>query len=323
MFEKIFIDDKIEYYLINNIHITKYFIGILILTYNRQEYLDIMLSNFKKSILNDVIIIIIDDGSNEDTIKYIKKFNIPNIPIIKIFKKKNYGIGSSIELGWKIFKNLNIKFICNLDSDVYIRHDWLTTLKETYIFIQNNYKSHFILSGFNYKKDEYKNNLYFKTNFMGGINMFFNDSLLNLLLLKNFYDDRWDINVTNFMNYNNYNLFITSKCVIQHIGLFGTNSRMNNTIFSFNFLYDVDENFYFKPIINYIDSNEINYKTNNIEELKNFCLKDEKFVGFSTDGFMKQNIKLNYFKITNILSVEGTYIKKSYFKSITKYIFNK
>jgi len=98
---------------------------------------------------------------------------------------------------------------------------------------------------------------------------------------------------------------------------------MNNTIFSFNFIYDADENFYFKPVINYIDQNEIKYNTNKIEELKNICLKDEKFIGFSTNGFMKQNIKLSYFKITNILSMEGTYIKKSYFNSISNYIFNK
>ena len=60
--------------------------GIVIPIYNRPEYLTLTLKSLSESNLNDTIVIMIDDHSNEETIDIILEYEIGDVPIIKIFK---------------------------------------------------------------------------------------------------------------------------------------------------------------------------------------------------------------------------------------------
>lgn len=87
-------------------------ISVIIPTYNRAKLINRSLSSVLNQTYNNIEIIIIDDGSTDNTKKIIKKFKDNRIKYIKL--KKNKGPGYARNIGIKKSKG---EFIAFQDSD--------------------------------------------------------------------------------------------------------------------------------------------------------------------------------------------------------------
>lgn len=102
-------------------------ISIIVPTYNRAH----LLPRAIKSVLNQTYtnfeLIIIDDGSTDDTEKVVRSFNNPAIIYIK--HKENRGVLSARNTGFRAMRG---KYVCLLDSDDELLPDALETIVEKF-----------------------------------------------------------------------------------------------------------------------------------------------------------------------------------------------
>jgi glycosyltransferase involved in cell wall biosynthesis len=217
----------------------QYKYGILICCYNRPEYLKQTLDSLKKTKLEDSLVYIIDDHSNNlKTIELIKNFNIPSVTIKKERNLQNLGITKSLKKGFSYLYTC-CEFLTNLDSDVILKPDWLEKLHNVYV----NGKAKFpqaknlLVSGFNCTKScAHKINktydLFYAKKTIGGINTFFHNSFFNnyCFVLRNTTKNKnygWDWNLCRYCRRNNIPILVTKPSVVQHIGFRGLNAKKN------------------------------------------------------------------------------------------------
>lgn len=105
-------------------------VSVIIPVYNAEKYLDKCLDSVINQSLKDIEIIIINDGSTDNSIKIINKYL--NDKRLVFFNRKNHGIGVTRNFGIKSAKG---KYICFLDSDDYYEHNML---EDMYNYIINN-----------------------------------------------------------------------------------------------------------------------------------------------------------------------------------------
>lgn len=89
-------------------------VSIIVPVYNTSKYLSRCIDSIINQTLDDIEIIIINDGSTDESHKIIEKYKDLRI---KYYKRKNFGIGSSRNFG--ISKSSG-EYICFVDSDDYL-----------------------------------------------------------------------------------------------------------------------------------------------------------------------------------------------------------
>lgn len=89
-------------------------ISFIIPTYNREKELRVSIQSILNQTLKEIEIIVVDDGSTDNTEKVIKGFKDKRI---KYFKRTNHGIGNSRNYG---IEKSNGEYIAFIDSDDYI-----------------------------------------------------------------------------------------------------------------------------------------------------------------------------------------------------------
>lgn len=100
------------------------FLSIIIPTYNCGKYINDCIESIKKVAGNDIEVIIIDDGSTDDTKTIIKKYENNNY---KYFKNKNNGVSYSRNFG---IKNAKGKYIMFVDADDVLEENWYPIIKK-------------------------------------------------------------------------------------------------------------------------------------------------------------------------------------------------
>ena len=103
------------------------FFSILIAVYNREKYIEECLQSCINQSFSDFEIIIVDDGSTDNTVKIIETFDDDRI---KLYQQVHFGC-------WKT-KNATIKkasgkFVVFIDSDDYVSADYLLKLYNSII----------------------------------------------------------------------------------------------------------------------------------------------------------------------------------------------
>ncbi len=116
-------------------------ISIIVPVYNTEKYLKKCIDSLLNQTKKEIEVILINDGSNDNSEKIIKSYNDNRI---KYFKNKNQGIGKTRNFG--INKAVG-KYLMFIDSDDYIREDCCEKMYEN--AIKN--KSSIVVS--NYYKD--------------------------------------------------------------------------------------------------------------------------------------------------------------------------
>lgn len=94
-------------------------ISVIVPVYNVEKYLDKCLTSLVNQTLNEIEIIIVNDGSTDNSINIIKKYE-KKYKNIKAFNKKNGGLSDARNFG---LKKATGQYIAFLDSDDYITFD--------------------------------------------------------------------------------------------------------------------------------------------------------------------------------------------------------
>ena len=91
-------------------------VSIIIPIYNTSKYLSRCIDSVINQTLSEIEIILINDGSTDESHKIIDEYNDPRI---KYYKRKNFGIGNSRNFG---ISNSNGEYVCFVDSDDYLNN---------------------------------------------------------------------------------------------------------------------------------------------------------------------------------------------------------
>ena len=209
---------------------------IVIPTYNVEKYLDRCLDSliYDNNIINDLEILIVNDGSKDNSLKIAKEYEKKYPNTIIVVDKENGGHGSTINAGLKIAKG---KYFRVIDSDDWVNIDdfskYINALKKLDVdAVITNYSRELIYNGesikFSYSKELEYNKEYhfdefdlnkFKDDYLFMATTTFKTSLLrdaNVILdEKTFYVDMEFIlfpivklNTMIFLNYDIYRYFI-------------------------------------------------------------------------------------------------------------------
>ena len=95
-------------------------LSIIIPAYNSQDYLKRCINSIPLEVFNDIDIIVVNDGSKDNTLAVAKTLKKEHPKTIQIINKKNGGHGSTINEAIKIAKG---KYIRVLDSDDWLNYD--------------------------------------------------------------------------------------------------------------------------------------------------------------------------------------------------------
>ncbi|QCT70192.1 glycosyltransferase family 2 protein [Eubacterium maltosivorans] len=99
-------------------------ISVIIPVYNVEKYIEKCLQSVIKQTYRNLEIILIDDGSTDNSLKVCQNFKKLD-KRIKVFSQKNCGVSSARNLGISKARGAYIGFI---DSDDWIEHDFFFTL---------------------------------------------------------------------------------------------------------------------------------------------------------------------------------------------------
>ena len=131
---------------------TKYKVSIIIPCYNSKKYIERCLNSILKDKLKEKEIILINDGSTDNTLEIIEEYSKKNKDI-KIINQKNKGQSISRNNGLKEAKG---KYIAFVDSDDWVEEDYFYKL---YNCAEKN-KSDYIYCDYYEDKQVYKSNKY-------------------------------------------------------------------------------------------------------------------------------------------------------------------
>jgi len=112
-------------------------ITVLMPVYNTEKYIEDSINSILNQSFVDFELLIIDDGSTDNSVAKIEKFNDKRIILIK--NKKNLGLASVRNIG---LNYINTKYIAFLDSDDISSH---RRLEKQFYFLENN--SDYVLCG--------------------------------------------------------------------------------------------------------------------------------------------------------------------------------
>ncbi len=98
-------------------------VSVIIVNYNGEKYLKNCIDSLLNQTLKDFEIIIVDNGSTDSSVKYLK--SLKNEKIKTLFLDKNYGFGIGNNRGFEIAKG---KFIVIINNDTEVKEDFLENL---------------------------------------------------------------------------------------------------------------------------------------------------------------------------------------------------
>lgn len=99
-------------------------VSVIVTCYNIEKYIAKCLDSLKKQTLKDFEVLIINDGSTDESEKVIKN-TIKNDKRFYYYKKKNGGVSSARNYGLKMAKG---EYICFVDGDDYVERNYLEVL---------------------------------------------------------------------------------------------------------------------------------------------------------------------------------------------------
>lgn len=107
-------------------------VSIIVPVYNTSKYLEKCLESLKNQTLKNIEIIVVDDGSTDESLKIAKKI-AKDDKRIKVFHKQNGGLSSARNYG---IEKATGDFIGFVDSDDYVEENMFETLLD--MVIENN-----------------------------------------------------------------------------------------------------------------------------------------------------------------------------------------
>lgn len=107
-------------------------ISVIIPVYNEEKHLGQCLSSISNQTLKEIEVIIVDDGSNDNSLNIAEEFQKANSFPTRIIRQKNTGVGAARNKGLDLAKGEFIKFV---DADDFLYND---TLEKMYNLAKKN-----------------------------------------------------------------------------------------------------------------------------------------------------------------------------------------
>ena len=302
-------------------------LSIIIPMYNCEKYIKRCIESVVKQEGISLEIILIDDGSNDNTIEICEKImsNRNNIDIV-IIKQQNHGVSYSRNKGISKAKG---KYIMFLDSDDYLEENSLKNIKdllnEEIDVLRYSYK---IIEKDKIKKEVFKNKTFdllkekeqFFNNFFSNTNqnMVWGQIIRRNLLKKIKFNEKIIYGEDILFNYELYN----SCRYIKYTDVILYNYVVNNSNITHNYKYDVVKN----KVYNLIEVYTYMIKNIDLMELKkivwnkfiNEIIPQIMMLMFDSDTSKKQKIK-EFEKISHFEILNDKYFFKE--KKVTKYMY--
>lgn len=159
-------------------------VSVIVPAYNHELYIEDCLKSIVSQTYDNLEIIIINDGSKDNTGLVIEKFIEVQNRKIKYISKENEGLCKTLNMGLKLSKGKYIAFIASDDL-------WVSTRIEKQInFLENNKNIGLVYSDAYFIKDNKKTEIKY-SDYKPRISRYFKDSIQNtniyeLLLVDNF-----------------------------------------------------------------------------------------------------------------------------------------
>lgn len=200
-----------------------YQIGLVITTYNRPAYLKRCLHSLSGSNLEETLLLLVDDGSDDPrTLEMIRDFNPSGVALLKAFRRQKEGCAmyENLRYGWDLLREqYGCTYLSNLDPDALVRPHWLPRIKELYEQ-ERPHHGGLLVTGFNAYQhpvlDQIKNG--YQKQSLGGLNLFFDGTLYDEAVSPALVDIDWDWRIVHALQERNYPILCTRPSVIQHIG---------------------------------------------------------------------------------------------------------
>ena len=268
-------------------------ISVVVPAYNVEKYIEKTLKSIVNQTLREIEIIVINDGSTDDTLSIIKRLMLEDKRIILI-NKKNGGVSQARNDGIKIAKGEYVSFI---DGDDWIEEDFF---KDSYkygsennldIVMSDAYLDYFrrkktkylkelevqkIISGEEYLKQLYKNNC---------LKVVWNKIVKREIFIKN---DLFFLE--NVPSGEDMNLTIKLGYVVSKIGKINkayyhyiqypqsvTKQKTSNKIYPFLKSFDDIRNFIKKIDSNLLKKDEVKIYEYEVKSIQNFVVKDSNW----------------------------------------------
>ena len=100
-------------------------VSVIVPVYNVEKYLPTCLDSLVQQTLKEIEIIVVNDGSTDNSLSIMQQYAKKYPDKIKIYSKENGGLSDARNAGMKIANGEYISFI---DSDDYISCDFIETL---------------------------------------------------------------------------------------------------------------------------------------------------------------------------------------------------
>lgn len=114
-------------------------ISVIVPVYNAEKFIDKCIESVINQTYKEIELILVNDGSKDNSLKILQKYEKQYPKMIKVFNQTNKGVGAARNLG---IKHVSGKYIFFLDSDDWIELDYLVKLYEDIS------KNDIVISGF-------------------------------------------------------------------------------------------------------------------------------------------------------------------------------
>ena len=171
-------------------------VSIIVPVYNVANYLEKCLNSLVKQTLKDIEIIVVNDGSTDNSLEIAKEYEKKYPKLFKVYSKKNGGLSDARNFGLKYAKG---KYVAFVDSDDYVKKDMFLKMYNYAIkkdldivvcdtIIKSDSKEYVLKSNLNYSNDDIKN--YIIASPMAWIRLIKREILKNVKFKKGiFYED--------------------------------------------------------------------------------------------------------------------------------------
>ena len=100
-------------------------ISVIVPVYNAEKFIDKCIESVINQTYKEIELILVNDGSKDNSLKILQKYEKQYPKMIKVFNQTNKGVGAARNLG---IKHVTGKYIFFLDSDDWIESDYLFKL---------------------------------------------------------------------------------------------------------------------------------------------------------------------------------------------------
>lgn len=157
-----------------------FLLSIIIPVYNVAQYVNICLDSILQTVsghMDQVEIILVDDGSTDDSARHCREY-AEHYPNIHLYQKKNGGVASARNLG---LQKASGKYIAWIDPDDYVSPEWFCCLVDA---ISKSAPDVIVIDSIRFGLDEEKSEVYGRSGGFVNRDIFFEDVIRDIRMLS-------------------------------------------------------------------------------------------------------------------------------------------